>query len=207
MPEKPTTKEQMDIAREATMLEDARRVLKFDNDLARAGQEALGMKLEGGSDDGMIIGDVTINNTDSLKRTSGIGKWAGVALAGLGLGGGLGVPAALYVADKIFTSDKVEPAEPDYYGIGVFRPEECETAIPLKSDGITVISASWCGPCRTYKEQVLKPLIQEGYKIKIVMNDNPGHAVPMTYFFDKGRVIDKQSGIISRSTLKKVLTK
>ena len=156
----------------------------------------------------MIVGDVTINQTSADSQTTGgLPKWAGLALAGLGVVGGAGAFPLGAIALNYLTS-KQEPLDIEMpeNGIGIFRPDSVKTSIPRKATGITVVSASWCGPCKAYKP-TLERLKAEGYPVKIIVNDNPRHPVPRTVFFDGGDAIDEQYGVIPYSVLKKTLTK
>jgi len=204
------TDQKLKAAREAVLLEDNKKTLDFTRRLAEAGQKAMGLDLGTSDGDEMIVGDVTINTTtDTKQAASGLPKWAAAALALAGLGTGIGaIPAAGVVLNYLTkTTNVAPPVERDRNGIGIFRPAKVETSVPVRSDGITVVSATWCGPCGTYKSNVLNRLIAEGYAVKVVINDSPKHPVPMTHFFLDGKVVDRQAGVIDYNTLKKALTK
>jgi len=198
-------------AREAVAIQDQKQTLDFTRRLAEAGQKAMGLDLGKGSSDEMILGDVTINQTSADQQTSaGLPKWAGLALAGLGLIGGAGaIPIAGLALNYLTRIEQPAPPqleyEPPENGIGIFRPREIKTAIPRRATGVTVVSASWCGPCKAYKPTLLR-LKAEGYPVRIIINDNPNHPVPRTVFFNGQTEVDEHFGVISYSTLKKVLT-
>ena len=208
MPER-TTAQRLKEGMDAVMLRDAERQLKFADQYQRAGLKELEIKLEDEEADSMIVGDVTINNSATdTKSSTGLPKWAGLALAGLGAMGGLGLPAMAIFAKQLFSTTVIEqPVDEKQYGIGLYKPKAVKTAVPSKSDGITVVSAPWCRPCRIYKNQVLSRLIKEGYHVKIIIKDKPGHAVPMTHFFLNGKMVDKEAGIIPYNRLKSTLVK
>lgn len=209
MPER-STADRLKEAREAVMLEDHRKLLNQANSVVDAHYRENGMPLAKDGDE-MIVGDVTINTTTDTKQSNGLPKWAGVALAAAGIASGVGaLPAAGLVLNYLTkTNTPSVPAETQQpkNGIGIFRPAQVKTAVPARATGITVVSATWCRPCEVYKSSVLDRLKKEGYAIRIVINDSPTHAVPMTYFYEGENVLDNQAGIISYSQLKKVLTK
>jgi hypothetical protein len=206
------TEQRLKAAREAVVIQDQKQTLDFTRRLAEAGQKAMGLDLGKGSSDEMIVGDVTINQTSADQQTSaGLPKWAGLALAGLGLVGGAGaLPIAGLALNYLTRIEQAAPPQVEYdpteNGIGIFRPKEVKTSVPRKATGITVVSAEWCGPCKQYKREVLDRLIREGHAVKIVINNNPNHPVPRTVFFDGATAIDEQFGVIKYGTLKKVLT-
>ena len=199
-------------AREAVAIQDQKQTLDFTRRLAEAGQKAMGLDLGKGNNDEMIVGDVTINQTSADSQTTGgLPKWAGLALAGLGVVGGAGAFPLGAIALNYLTSkqEQIIPEVeyiPPKNGIGIFRPDSVKTSIPRKATGITVVSASWCGPCKAYKP-TLDRLKAEGHPVKIIVNDNPKHPVPRTVFFDGADAIDEQYGVIPYSVLKKTLTK
>lgn len=208
-----STDEKLKAAREAVVLQDQKQTLDFTRRLAEAGQKAMGLDLGKNGADEMIVGDVTINQTSADSQTSsGLPKWAGLALAGLGIAGGAGaLPVAGLVLNYLTRVEQKQQTPPSptipKNGIGIFRPKEVETAIPRSATGITVVSADWCGPCQQYKREALGRLISEGYAVKIVVNNNPTHPVPRTVFFDGQSAIDEQYGVIDYNTLKKTLTR
>ena len=206
------TEQKLKAAREAVAIQDQKQTLDFTRRLAEAGQKAMGLDLGKGSSDEMIVGDVTINQTSADSQTSaGLPKWAGLALAGLGVVGGAGALPLGALFLNYLTSQQEQVIKdveyiPPQNGIGIFRPDSVETKIPLRATGITVVSASWCEPCRRYKS-TLEKLIKEGYAVRIIMNDSPSHPVPRTVFFDGKDAIDEQYGIISYDKLRKTLLK
>ena len=155
----------------------------------------------------MIVGDVTINQTSADQQTSsGLPKWAGLALAGLGVVGGAGAfPLGAIALNYLTSIEQPLPSqELPKNGIGIFRPSKVDTRIPAKATGITVVSASWCGPCKAYKP-ILERLRAEGYPVRIIMNDNPKHPVPMTVFFDGNDQIGTHYGKMGYNHLKDIL--
>ena len=69
-------------------------------------------------------------------------------------------------------------------------------------------SASWCGPCRTFKP-VVQELIDEGHNIEIVdIDDNQELArqyevmsIPTIVFENEGQVVDSILGATSKEDL------
>ena len=69
-------------------------------------------------------------------------------------------------------------------------------------------SASWCGPCRTFKP-VVQELIDEGHSIEIVdIDDNQELArqyevmsIPTIVFENEGQVVDSILGATSKEDL------
>jgi thioredoxin 1 len=69
-------------------------------------------------------------------------------------------------------------------------------------------SASWCGPCRTFKP-VVNELISEGHNIEIVdVDDNQELAskyqimsIPTVVFEEDGQVVDAVLGVTSKEDI------
>jgi len=69
-------------------------------------------------------------------------------------------------------------------------------------------SASWCGPCRTFKP-VVNELISEGHNIEIVdVDDNQELAskyqimsIPTVVFEEDGQIVDAVLGVTSKEDI------
>jgi len=74
-------------------------------------------------------------------------------------------------------------------------------------------SASWCGPCRTFKP-VVNELISEGHNIEIVdVDDNQELAskyqimsIPTVVFEEDGQIVDAVLGVTSKEDIQNRLS-
>ncbi len=78
---------------------------------------------------------------------------------------------------------------------------------------IKYFTASWCGPCRSFKP-VIQELIEEGNDIEIIdIDQNSSKAteyqiqsIPTLVFEKNGQTYHRSSGVIQKSDIKDILS-
>jgi|TARA_B100001059_G_C17652052_1_gene484994 thioredoxin 1 len=74
-------------------------------------------------------------------------------------------------------------------------------------------SATWCGPCQTFKP-IMKELVSEGYNIEFIDVDEQGEqaaefgirSVPTTVIIENGKEVDRLIGAQTKSKVVEVLS-
>ena len=83
------------------------------------------------------------------------------------------------------------------------QPQEKPFEQQATESRIVMHSASWCGPCRTWKNSYMPRWIEQGWKVDVIEDDTTTRAVPWFEIYYNGKRFEA-TGLLDKVLFEKV---